>query len=490
MGNIETEVLIIGGGVLGAAVARELSHYKTDVILVEKEADFGWGSTKANMCIVCQGGDALEFRPEYLRSKLVWESLPLMEPLCQELEVPFERVGELALIRNNEEFAKFQKLKSRAEKIGLPPHQFIDRDTLRRMEPNVTREAIGALLDPNIAIVDPVRLTLGLIENAVQNGVKVQRETEVLTILQKMESFEVETNQGRIQCRFIVNASGTSTARVARLLKADDFVLYPIRGFVSILDKNLRGLIQHEIHTRPEAPGQMNIITPSVHGNIFFGTTMQLARQGDYSTTRQVMEIALRNVRHIIPEISEKDIIHSFSGFLMFRNWELGWHECVVQASRKVPRLINVCMGYPGVSAAPSTGKKVVELLQQEGLKLEENPTFNPIRKVPPVFSKLPEAQQREWIERDSRYGHVVCRCETVTEGEIVESIRRGATTLDGVKFRTRAGMGRCQGGFCSPRAVKILARELNLPEEKITKKGRDSRLLLYKSKELIEVQP
>lgn len=405
--------MIIGGGVLGATVARELSHYKTDVILVEKEIDFGWWSTKANMCMVCQGGDALEFQPEYLRRKLVWESIPLMEPLCQELEVPFEWVGELTLIRNKDEFFKFQKLKSRAEKIGLPPHQFIDQDTLRRMEPSVTREAIGAMLDPNIAIVDPVRLTLGLIENAVQNGVKVQRETEVLTILQKMESFEVETNQGGIQCRFIVNASGTSTARMAHLLKADDFVLYPIRGFVNILDKNLRGLIQHEVHTRPESLGQMNIITPSVHGNIFFGTTMELARQGDYSTKRKVMEIALRNVRHIIPEISEKDIIHSFSGFLMFRNWKLGWHECVVQASRKVPRLINVCMGYPGVNAAPPKGKNVVELLQQEKLKLKINPTINPFRKASPALSKLPEAQQREWIERDSRYGRVVCRCET-----------------------------------------------------------------------------
>ncbi len=357
------------------------------------------------------------------------------------------------------------------------------------MEPNVTPKAIGALFDPNIAIVDPVRLTLGLIENSAQNGVKVQRETEVLNILQKTDSFEAVTNQERIQCRFIVNVSGTSSVRIARLLKADDFVLYPIRGFVSILDKNLRGLVKHEIHTRPEAPGQLNIITPSVHGNIFFGTTMQLAHQGDYSTTKRVMETALKNVRQIIPEISEKDIIHSFSGFLMFRNWELGWHECVVQASRKVPGLINVCIGYPGVSAAPSTAKKVVELLQQEGLRLEANPKFNPIRKAPPVFSKLSEAQQREWINGDSRYSHVVCRCETVTEGEIVEAIRRGATTLDGVKFRTRAGMGTCQGGFFSPRVMKILARELCLPEEEITKKGRGSRLLLYKSKELLEVE-
>jgi len=486
---METELLIIGGGVLGAAVTRELSRYQVDVILVEKEADFGWGSTKTNMCIVCQGADTLEFRPEYHRSKLVWDSIPLMEPLCQELDVPFKRVGELALIRNNEELAKFQKLKSRAEKIGLNTHRFIDQDTLRQMEPNVTQEVIGALYDPNIAIVDPVRLTIALIENTGQNGVKVMGETEVLRISQEANQFEVETNRGSVKCRFIVNAAGTSVDKIARLVNSDDFVLYPIRGYVGILDKNLGGLIEHEIHMRPDAPGQMNILTPSVHGNLFFGTTMQPARRGDYSTTKKIAQIGLQNLQKIVPDLSEKDMINSFAGFLMFRNWEVGWHECVVQASRNVPRFINICIGYPGVSAAPATGREVTELLRREGLRLEPNPKFNPFRKAPPVFNKLSEEQQKNLITEDSRYGHVVCRCETVTEGEIVEAIRRGATTLDGIKFRTRAGMGRCQGGFCTPRVVKILSRELGVKEEKITKKGRESRLLLYKSKELIGAQ-
>jgi len=486
MTQMETEVLIIGGGVLGAAVARELSRYRVDVILVEKEADFGWGSTKTNMCIVCQGGDTLEFRPEYHRSKLVWDSIPLMEPLCQEIGVPFKRVGELALIRNNEELDKFKKLKSKAEKLGLTGHQFIDQDTLRQMEPNITREAIAALYDPNIAIVDPVRLTTALIENAGQNGVNVMRETEALNISQKMNQFEVETNRGSIKCRFIVNAAGTSVDKIARLVKSDDFVLYPIRGYVGILDKKIGDLINHEIHMRPDAPGQMNILTPSVHGNLFFGTTMQPSRRGDYSTTRKIAQIGLQNARKIVPDLPEREIIHSFAGFLMFRNWEVGWHECVVEASRKVPRFVSICMGYPGVSAAPATGREVAELLRKEGLKLEANPSFDPSRGVQPVFNELSEKQQKEWIAQDSRYGHVVCRCETVTEGEIVEAIRRGATTLDGIKFRTRAGMGRCQGGFCTPRAVKILGRELGLPEEKITKKGRESRILLYKTKELL----
>ena len=487
MSELKTEVLIIGGGILGAAVARELSKYKIDATLVEKEVDFGWGSTKANLCIVNQGGDALEFRKEYQRSKLVWESMPMMEPLCRELDVPFKRIGELTIIRNNDEMAKYRKLKTRAESVGITCHQFIDQETLRTMEPNVTKEAIGALYDPMIAIVDPVRLTMALAENAEQNGVNTMRETEVLDISPGIDEFEVQTNQGIIRSKFIVNAAGIFVDKIAALVNADDFVVFPIKGYVGVLDKNVGGLISHEIHTRPEVPGQMNIVTPSVYGNLFFGTTMQLSKRHDYSTTRETAEIALRTAQRVVPDISEKDIINSFTGYLMFRNWELGWHECVVSASGKVPRFINVCIGYPGVSAAPATAKKVSKLLNEEGLRLEENPDFNPHRKAIIDFSELSLEQKRALVTEDARYGHVVCRCETVTEGEVVDAIARGATTLDGVKFRTRAGMGRCQGGFCSPRVSRILARELDIPEEEVTKKGAGSRHLLYKSKRLLE---
>jgi len=485
--QLETEVFIIGGGVLGMAIARELSRYKVDATLVEKEVDFGWGSTKANMCIVCQGGDALEFRKEYRRSRLVWESIPLMEPLCRELDVPFKRVGELAVFFDNEGKAKFQKMKTRAESMGITTHQFIDGGTLRRMEPHIARGAIGALYDPTIAITDPVRLTVALAENARQNGVNLMTGTEVLAISRGADAFEVKTSRGGIKSRFIVNAAGMFVDKVAAMVNADDFVVFPVRGYVAILDKKVGDLVSHEIHARPEAVGEMNIITPTVHGNLIIGTPMRLARRNDRSTTRKMAETTLRNVRRLVPDISERDIINSFAGFLMFRNWELGWHECVVGVSRNVPGFVNVSIGYPGVSAAPATAKEVVKLLGQEGLKLEENPKFNPYRRAITHFSDLSDEEKRGLIAQDARYGHVVCRCETVTEGEVVEAIGRGATTLDGIKFRTRAGMGRCQGGFCTPRVISILARELDIPEEEVTRKGEGSRLLLYKSKQLLE---
>ena len=487
MSEIKTEVLVIGGGVLGTAIARELSRYKVDVTLVEKEADVSWGSTKANMCIVCQGADALEFRKEYRRSKLVWESMPMMEPLCRELDVPFKRIGELAIIRNNDEMTKFQKLKMRAESVGITTHQFIDRETLHRMEPNIAKNAIGALYDPTIAITDPVRLTIALAENAKQNGGNLITEAEVQDIARNADGFEVKTSQGNISCEFIINAAGMLVDKVAAMVNADDFVVFPIRGYVAILDKKVGEVVSHEVHARPEAPGESNIITPSVYGNVLLGTPMKLARRGDYATTQEMTDVTLRNAHQLVPDISEKDIINSFAGFLMFRNWELGWHECVVSASRNVPRFINVSIGYPGVSAAPATAKEVVGLLSQEGLKLDENPKFNPYRKEITDFSELSDEEKTELIAKDANYGHVVCRCETVTEGEVVEAIRRGATTLDGVKFRTRACMGRCQSGFCSPRVTGILARELSIGEEEVTKKGGKSRHLLYKSKALLQ---
>ena len=487
MAWLETEVLIVGGGVLGTAVARELSRYKVNVALLEKEADLGWGSTKANMCIVCQGGDALEFRPEYKRSRLVWDSIPMMEPLCRELGVPFKRIGELILIRNNEERAKYQKLKTRAERVGITDLRFIGRDELLQMEPNITRDVVGALYNPAIAVVDPVRLTIALAENAQQNGVQVHLETEVLGIEEKGGEFQVQTNRGPARCRFIVNAAGIHVDRVARFVNADEFVLYPIKGFIGILDKELGSAISHELHMRPEAPGEMNIVVPSVYGNPFYGVVLRLGRKGDNSATREMAHIAFKNLRKVLPWVTERDVIHTFAGFMMFRNWELGWHECVVEASRRVPRFINVSIGYPGVSAAPATAQEVIRLLQAEGLKLEEDPNFNPTREAPPSFADLPPEEQRALIERDQRYGRIVCRCETVTEGEVVEAIRRGATTLDGVKFRTRAGMGRCQGGYCTPRVLRILAKELGIPETQVTKKGKGSELVLYRSKELLE---
>jgi glycerol-3-phosphate dehydrogenase len=224
-----------------------------------------------------------------------------------------------------------------------------------------------------------------------------------------------------------------------------------------------------------------------VEGNLLFGIQLQINRRHDRSTTEHMAVKAIENARKIIPDISPKDVIKSFCGYLMFRNFEIGWHECEVAMSERAERFINMTIGYPGVSASPGAAMEVVDILRKDGLKLEPNPRFKPRRKSIPDFSELSDRKRQELIKKDPRYGHVVCRCETVTEGEIVEAIKRGATTLDGVKFRVRPGTGRCQGGFCGPRVTRILARELGIPETEVTKKGGDSEYLEYQTKQILE---
>lgn len=486
----ETEVLIIGAGVLGCALARELSKYKVDVTVVEKEVDVGWGTTKANAALVCQGMDCVTFRKEYYRSKLVWESIPMMEPLCKELEVPFKRIGQIGVFRGPGDIRPYTKMQKKQEEWipQMGSHQLLSRETLRSWEPNVSKKFLGALYEPVQAITDPVKLAIALAENAKENGAHIMLGTEVVGITPGIEEFEVKTNNGTIKGRFVVNAAGEYVDKVAAMVNADDFVLFPVKSQMWVLDKKVGGLVSHCIFSFVDDPPNMNLVEPTVDGNLLIGIQILLSdRRGDRSTSREAEKRAIQHAQSLVPDISARDIIKSFAGFLMFRNFETGWHECVVRPSSSVPRFINMSIGYPGVSAAPKAAQEVVKLLANQGLKLVENPNFNPHRRDIPDFSELSDEEKNKLIAQDPRYAHIVCRCETVSEAEIVEAIKRGATTVDGVKHRVRAGMGRCQSGFCRPRVISILARELGIPEEEVTMIGDGSRELLYKNKELLE---
>ncbi|MDY6795153.1 MAG: FAD-dependent oxidoreductase [Actinomycetota bacterium] len=487
MSATETEVLIIGAGVLGAAAARELSKYKVDVTVVEKAVDVGWGCTKANVGVVNQGRDTLEFRPEYHRSYLLWRSLKLMGPLCKELEVPFEKVGGWLMAWNMGHKEKLDKCIKRTAGLGLGEDEFHWYEELRETEPHISDKILGGLFDPEIAVVNPVFFTQALMENATANGVKLMLETEVLDIEAGHSMFTVQTSQEEIKARYVINAAGEYIDKIAAMVDADDFVLFPIKGYVGVMDRSSEGLVKSLIAAIEDELGEMNVVVPTVEGNVLFGIQLQINRRGDYSTTEEMATKALQNAQRLVPDISGKDVINAFCGFLMFRNFEIGWHECEVGLSDRVPRFINMTIGYPGVSASTGAAAEVVEVLEKDGLKLEPDPGFEPRREAIPDFSKLSERKQRELVKKDPRYGHVVCRCETVTEGEIVEAIRRGATTLDGVKHRVRAGMGRCQAGFCGPRVTRILARELGIPETDVTKKGPESPQLEYRTKQILE---
>jgi len=271
------------------------------------------------------------------------------------------------------------------------------------------------------------------------------------------------------------------------MVSADNFVVYPVKGFVGVLDKSVGGLVRHNIWRVAPTPGEMNVVEPTVDGNIIFGIQLMQAKRDDLSTTREMAEEALKRVQNMVPAISGRDVIKFFVGFMMMKNFELGWHDCVVEVSPTVPRFINVTIGYPGLSACPATAKEIAQLLAGQGLSLAEKSDFNPKRKDITDFSELSDDGRTKLIAQDAKYGHVVCRCETVTEGEIVEAIKRGATTVDGIKYRTRAGTGRCQSGFCRSRVIGILARELGVSEQEVTMAGGKSQELLYRDKELLE---
>jgi len=491
--KFETEVLIIGGGVNGASIARELSKYKVDVILVEKKVDVGQSITKHSFSNVKQGSFAQAFRPGDLRTKLLWDSLPLMGPLCEELDVPTKNQGELRVYSNAAELASAQENKRLADenatKYGGPDFglQWIDTETLRSWEPNISKKFVGALYDPNLTATDPVRYTMALVSNAKKNGVNVVLETEVEAISRREEGrglqvFDVETTRGSIKCQFIVNAAGEYVHEVARMAGADDFASFPLIIYTGVLDKKLGGLVNHQIMHHATS-----YVNPNIHDNLFIGEPLTpWKKYHDHATSKTLADLGLKQAQDILPDISPTDRINYHAGIAMFRDLETGWEEYVCAISRWVPKFINIQTSVPGVSASPGTAKYTVKLLAREGLKLEENPNFDPYEKAIPDFSELSDEEKKQLIAQDPRYGHVVCRCETVTEGEIVEAIKRGARTLDGVKFRCRPGMGRCHGGFCSPRVMAILSRELNIPEEQITKKGPVSRHLLFKSKELL----
>ena len=477
----QTDVIIIGAGIAGTAIARELSQYEIDVILMEKEADVSFGSTKASTAIIHPG---LPVADAPLKTKLILDGNRLFKQLANELDVTFKKTGELTIAKNENELQELKEMKRQADAIKIPEVEVINRKKLQSMEPNITKEAIAALSIPTAGIALPFEITIALAENASQNGVRILLNTEVTDISRGADnqSLLVKTACGYIKTRFVINAAGLFADQIAAMLNADDFSISPHKGEEYLLDKRVGSIVNQPILT---VASPWVLVMPTVDGNIILGTTYtEVNNKADSATTLDGFRKIINDAKDLIPIISPKDIIRSFAGL---RAMNTHTSDYIIEASKKEPKLINVVLGSPGITSAPAVAKMVVEILSDQGLKLAKKPNFNPQREKMLKFSELSDEERKALIAKDPRYGHVVCRCETVTEGEIVEAIRRGARTVDGVKYRTRAGMGRCQGGFCGPRVIEILARELNIPVTEITKKGKNSQSLLFKSKELLK---
>ena len=484
---MKADVVIIGAGIVGSTIAREISRYDLNIIVVEKNSDVAFGSpTKANTGIIHAGYDD---KPGTVKAKLCSKGNALWHKIAPEICVPFKEIGSFIVALKEEDMSVLRELKKRGEKNGVPDLEIIeDREELLKREPNLNGEAIAALQAPTAAITSPYELAIAMAENAMENGVKVLLDTEVTGIIVKTGKLRsVQTSRGRIKTNYVVNAAGLQADEVSAMAGIHRFTIHPRKGEYCVFDKELNGFVQQILFPVPTPTSKGIVVTPTVDGNVLIGPNAHdVEDKNDSATTSSGLDEVFSGALRLIPKLAEKKnmIIASFCGLRP----EPDTNDFILESYDEVRGFINAAgMKSPGLTAAPAVAQTVTDLLGRSGLELREKDSFSALRKPIDRSVRRFAIERANWlIARDPTWGHVVCRCEHVTEGEILEAIRRGATTLDGIKFRTRAGMGRCQGGFCTPHIIKILARGLGISFQEVTKRGGNSRLVPYKAKELL----
>ncbi|MEE8393162.1 MAG: NAD(P)/FAD-dependent oxidoreductase [Rhodospirillales bacterium] len=463
------DVVIIGGGITGCAIARELGRYRLDVAMVEKECEVGFGTTKSNSGIIHAGhhGD-----PGTLKGRLEWQGNQAWDGLHEELDFGFERVGELMVAFEEDQVRVLEEMKARGREKGVPGLEIWDRERIAAEEPNLSGDIIAALHAPTAGVVNPYEACFTLLDNARANGLKVFVDTTVTGISTDHGRLVVETANGPLAARFVVNAAGLFADQVAAMAGAGDFTIRPRKGEEYLLDKRLKGLVKRIIFPCPTPVSKGILVIPTFDGTIMVGpTALDVDDKEDLSTSIEGSDEVFASVKRMVPGISEHDCIAEFAGL---RAPAGGGDFIIGPAGLK--GFINVAgIQSPGLTAAPAIASMVADILAGEGLGLDHDDSFQPAVDKRISFADISDGERVRLAAGDQGWGTIGCRCELVSEREIVEAIRAGARTLDGVKFRTRAGMGRCQGGFCTWRCMTLLSRELGLPITSITKRGGDS---------------
>ncbi len=476
------DVAIIGAGIVGASVARELSRYNLKVCLIEKENDVSEGATKANSAIVHAGYD-----PEVgtAMARLNVRGCHLTEVYAEELDVPYKKIGSLVVAFSEAELKTIEELYHRGNKNGVPDQRLIGREELLKMEPNIGDNAVGALHSPSAGIVGPWEFCIALTENAVVNGVELMLGTEVVDIKKEEDIFTIYTanlNMDPIKTRYIVNAAGIYSDVIMGMVGEREFKIKPRKGQYFVLDKSQGPLANHVIFQCPSELGKGILVTPSVHGNLIVGPDAEdNVERDDKATSKEQMEFIKDAAERSIKGINYRESIRNFAGLRA----QSDRSDFVIEESKSVKGFVNLAgIKSPGLTSAPAIAEDAVEILKNIGLVMEKSEDFNPIRRQT-HFMALSPAEKTAKIKEDPKFGRVICRCENITEGEIVEAIKRpvGALSVDGVKRRVRPGMGRCQGGFCGPRVLEIISRELNIPLEEVMQDTNGSYILVGETK-------
>ena len=474
------DVVIIGCGVIGAAAAYELSRYDLKIAVLESENDVATGSSKANSAILHAGYDP---KPGTLMAKLNVEGNELAFRIAEKLHVPADRCGSLVVAFDEKDEEHLNELYRRGIENGVPGLSIISGDKARELEPNLSEEIRAALLAESAGIISPWDYTLAMAEVAVKNGTELFLNTRV-TSIEKGECFTVRSSKGRIfKTRYVINAAGVNSDIVSEMVGDREFSVRPTAGEYYLLDKSEGERVSRVIFQCPNELGKGVLVSRTIHGNLIVGPNAVETDRGNTATTREGLAFVQETAKRSVPGIQFRENIRNFAGIRANTEFD----EFCIGESRSAKGFLNLGgIKSPGLTAAAAIGRYAAGLLKDMGLELIEKDSFDDTREVI-RFKELSDLEKNELIKRDPAFGRVICRCETITEGEIVAALHSviPARSINGVKRRCNAGMGRCQGGFCSPRVCRIIARELGIDETEVVEEKEGSNVLYSRLKEV-----
>lgn len=471
------DVVIIGAGVSGCAIARELSRNKLNIAVLEKASDVCEGTSKANSGIAHAGYDA---EPGTLKAKLNVRGSRRMEELSRELDFPYQKNGSLVLCFDEKEKGKLEELRQRGIRNGVEGLEILNREEIFAIEPNIGEKVAAALYAPTGAIICPFGFNIALAENAAVNGAEFHFHTEVKEIQRTEAGYQLLTNKESFEAKTVINAAGVFADEIHNMIckEQERIQIIPRKGEYLLCDKKVGKLVKHTLFQLPTSLGKGILVTPTVHGNLLMGPTAEdIENKEGTNTTLEGLSHVIEKAAFSISNVPTRQVITSFVG--LRAHGTTG--DFIIEEVKGAPGFIDVAgIESPGLTSAPAIGEYVAEMIR-ERLKPEEKEDFIANRKGIPNMAEASDEERQRLIQENPAYANVICRCEMVTEGEILDAIHRplGATTTDGIKRRVRAGMGRCQAGFCSPKTIEILARELSVNQNQIRKAGDGSYYLI-----------
>lgn len=479
-------IAIIGGGVIGSAIAWELSKYNLNIAVFEKGSDVCSGASKANSGVIHSG---INSAPGSLKARFCVEGNKLMQPLSDKLGFSLKWTGKYVIAKNQEESKQLEKLMIVGKDNKVPGLEIQNGSNIKKKEKNIP--CYSALWVPTAGIILPYEFTIALAENAAVNDVQFFLETKVLNLKKEKQGFSIKTSKGNYQSEIIVNAAGLNCRKIVSMLEKPDFKVYPCRGEYLILDKNHSSLINSMIY--PVPPKELGVlgvhITPTVERNILLGPSAEFIDDADdKQTTKDMMKILLSEAKEILPKIPDNAVIAAYSGMRckLASPQEGGWADYKIQESKQNPSLITLAgIESPGLTAAPAIAKEIANMVSKK-IDLEPKKDFK-TKKIDKRFSELNQSEQQKLIQKDKRWGRIVCRCEHVTEAEVINALSNplGAKTLSAVKYRCRAGMGRCQGGFCTQHIVRIMEQKFKMKPTDIKLRSQESYLFSGRNREV-----